>query len=114
MGYMNKVCLLCMRLPVSEEEAEKIVGIALRALQKGGGASIYLLGEGVFWVKGAMPRRFLKEALDKGAKVTVSEKDLLARGLTKDAIEARIGIVTDLEGDLIDEVMYSADRVISW
>lgn len=103
-----------MRLPVSEEEAGKIIGIALHALQKGDGVAIYLLGEGAFWVKGIMPRRFLKEALDKGAKVEAGERDLLARGIMKDAVEARIGIVTDLEGDLVDDVMYSADRVISW
>jgi sulfur transfer complex TusBCD TusB component (DsrH family) len=111
---MSKVCLLFMRLPVSEEEAEKIIGIALRALKKGDGVALYLLGEGAFWVKGTMPRRFLKEVLDKGGKVEVGERDLLARGIMKDAVEVRINIVTDLEGNLVDDVMCSADRVISW
>ncbi len=111
---MSRVCLLLMRLPASEEEAEKIIGIALHALQKGDGAAIYLLGEGTFWVKGAMPRRFLKEALDKGAEVKAGERDLLARGIAKDAVKARVGVSADLEDDLVNDVMYSADRVISW
>lgn len=103
-----------MRLPSSEEEAEKIVDTALRTLQKGSGAAIYLLGEGTFWVKGAMPRRFLKEAIDRGAQVRAGERDLLARGIAGDAVEAGVGVVADIEGDLVEDVMHSADRVVSW
>ena len=111
---MTKIILLLMRLPSSEEEAERILSIAFRALERRSGAVIYLLGEGVLWSKGLMPRKYLGKVLESGGKVRASKKDLLARGVRIDAIERRIEVAEDLEGELVDDVMVPSTQVISW
>jgi sulfur relay protein TusB/DsrH len=111
---MTRIILLLMRLPASEEEAERILSVALRALERRSEAVIYLLGEGVLWSKGLMPRKYIGNVLGAGGKVRASKKDLLARAIRLDAIESHIEVVEDLEGKLVDDVMMPSTQVISW
>jgi sulfur relay protein TusB/DsrH len=103
-----------MRLPTSEDEAKRMLGIAFRASERHSEAAIYLMGEGVFWAKGLMPRKCLSMALDRGADVKASKRDLLARGISESAIEQRIRLLDDLEGELVEDAMGKAHRVVSW
>lgn len=90
------------------------MSVAFRALERHSEAVIYLLGEGVLWSKGLMPRKYLGKVLESGGKVRASKKDLLARAIRLDAIEGRIEVVGDLEGKLVDDVMMPSTQVISW
>jgi sulfur transfer complex TusBCD TusB component (DsrH family) len=114
MVQMTRIILLLMRLPTSEEEAERILSIAFRALERRSEAVIYLLGEGVLWSKGLMPRKYLGKVLESGGKVRASSKDLLARAIRLDAIESRIEVAGDLNGELVDDIMMPSTQVISW
>ena len=114
MVQMTRIILLLMRLPTSEEEAERILSVAFRTLERRSEAVIYLLGEGVLWSKGLMPRKYLGKFLESGGKVRASKKDLLARAIRLDAIESSIEVAGDLEGELVDDVMAQSTQVISW
>jgi sulfur transfer complex TusBCD TusB component (DsrH family) len=114
MVQMIRIILLLMRLPASEEEAERILSVTFRALERGSEAVIYLLGEGVLWSKGLMPRKHLGKVLESGGKVRASKKDLLARAIRLDLMESRIEVVGDLEGELVDDAMMPSTQVISW
>ena len=111
---MKRICVLLMRLPTSEEEARRMLSPACHASKKNAEAAIYLLGEGVFWIKGLMPKKYLGNALDLGAEVKVSRRDLLARGISESTNEKRFKLLDDLEGELVDDVMGKTDRVVSW
>jgi len=111
---MSGTCVLLMRLPASEDEARRMLGIIQRSTERNSGAAIYLLGEGTFWAKGLMPKRYLSMALDSGAAVKASRRDLFARGISECDLDQRISLMDDLEGELVEDVMGRANRVVSW
>lgn len=106
---------MLMRAPASEEDSERLFGTVAEAGE--GSASVFLLGEGVLCcMKGAVGFHGggLRSALQAGARVMASARDLRARGIPPEELEAGVVAVDDLEGEFLDEAMERAERVISW
>ncbi|MEM2873697.1 MAG: DsrH/TusB family sulfur metabolism protein [Nitrososphaerales archaeon] len=110
---MARICLLLMRLPRSDEEAERMYGMAHHAKEQGMDVEIYLLGDGVFCAKKGQKQN-IRTALEKGIFVRASAKDLRARAISKEQVEPRVEIIEDLESIFVEDIMEKADRVISW
>jgi sulfur relay protein TusB/DsrH len=114
---MTKISLLITKPPHSEEDAERMYGISKRAKERDMEVTIYMLGDGVLCVKkhqkGHVGKN-MKAALENGVKIKACARDLYARAVSKDQVEPGVEILTDLEDEFIEDIMESADRVISW
>ncbi len=114
---MTRLCALITKPPHSDESAERMCGITQRAEERKMDVSVYFLGEGVLCTKknqkGYIGQN-MKNALENGVVMKASAKDLRARAITAEQVEAGVEIVEDLEGALVEDIMEHADRVISW
>jgi sulfur relay protein TusB/DsrH len=111
-----RVCLLLMKTPSSDEDAERMLGILRGAKAQGTEIAVYLLGDGVLCARkgqtgyvglnlGNVPER---------TTVRASTRDLRARGISDGDLEPGVEIIEDLEGVFIEDVMEKAERVFTW
>ena len=114
---MTKLCLLITKPPRVEEQSNRMYGISARALERGFEVAIYLLGDGVLCAKKDQKGHignYIKNAIENGAVLNASSKDLLARGILREQVEPGINIVDDFEHMFVKDVMENSNRVISW
>jgi len=114
---MTKIALLITKTPHSDEGAERMCGISKRAKEREMDVTIYMLGDGVLCAKKDQKGYVgtnIKIALENGVSIKASANDLNARAIRKEQVEPEIEIVTDLESQFVEDIMESADRVISW
>ena len=114
---MTKIALLITKPPHSDEGAERMCGISKRAKERDMDVTVYMLGDGVLCAKKNQKGYVgtnMKTALENGVSIKASANDLNARAIPKEQVEPKIEIVTDLEGEFVEDMMENADRVISW
>jgi sulfur relay protein TusB/DsrH len=107
-----RTCILLMKTPCTEGESWRIAE-AIKAKED----SLYLLGDAVMSCRREYrghPSTIVSGAIDRGAKVLASGRDLRARGVDASELSRGVEVVEDLEGQFIDEAMERADRVIAW
>lgn len=101
-----------MKTPCTEGESWRIAEII-----QAKGDCLFLLGDAVMSCRREYrghPSTIVSSALDRGAKVVASARDLRARGVDAAELSKGVEVVEDLEGQFIDEAMDRADRVIAW
>ena len=109
-----RTCILLMRTPVSEEDAERLLGLAKESAPDVG---LYLLGDGVLCARKGQVGYLgsgVKTALDSGAEVKASARDLRARGIKPEEIMKGVVQTDDLEGEFLKDAMERSGRVFSW
>jgi sulfur relay protein TusB/DsrH len=114
---MSRLCLLLMTTHPSKEESDRMIGLLSRARERNWEGGIYLLGDGVYYAKKGQQGHVgttLRHALQKGAEINAKKQDLLARALSPEQVESDVNILDDFEGVFVDDIMETADRVISW
>ncbi|MDD1768345.1 MAG: DsrE family protein [Methanomassiliicoccales archaeon] len=110
-----RICILLMRTAFSEEDSERLFGLA--RCEPGTEVAIYLIGDGVLCARKGQKGYHsdaIEEALRNGAKMRACLRDLRARGIPTEELVKGIEPVEDLEGMLIEDVMENAGRVFSW
>jgi len=110
-------CILVMRPPSSNEEAERMCSLVNKAKEKGLSTSMYMLGDGVYCVKRRQERHLgynIRAAIDSGSEVLANAKDLQARGIQLEQVEPGVKVIDDLEGAFVEDVMENSTRAISW
>jgi len=114
---MQKICVLITKPPHSDEGAERMCGISKRARERGMEVAVYLIGDGVLCAKknqmGHVGQN-IKTALANNIAVHAGANDLMARGLSEKQIEQGVEIIRDVEGVFIEDIMESANKVVSW
>jgi len=111
-----RICLLLMRTPSSDEDAERMLGILRGAKAQGTEIAVYLLGDGVLCARKGQTGYVglnLGNAPEK-TTVSASARDLRARGISEGDLEPGVEIIEDLEGVFIEDVMERAERVFTW
>ena len=114
---MKHITLLITKPPHSDEGAERMCGISKHAKERDMDVTIYLLGDGVLCAKSDQKGyvgKNMKTALQNGVKIKASSGDLEARAISSDQVEPGVFVIDDLEDEFVEEVMETADRVISW
>ncbi len=110
-----RICMLIMRTPSSDEDSERLFGIARSEI--GHDLSIFLLGDGVLCARKGQSGHAgsaAKAALNRKAVVRASARDLRARGVGEEELEPGVESVEDLEGAFVEEAMERAERVFAW
>ncbi len=101
---------ILMRSPHGSDSDSIVLKAGLKALGKGDGATILLIGDSV-WLANKLNTQ-VEKFIRKGGKVMASGEHLKANGLTGEELLSGVEIISDPYDKLVDLVMERFDKVV--